>query len=63
MGGADVSGTDDVAQMIEDCENRQHKLSEWEQSFIDSISHQLSKGRVLTEKQIETLWRIWDKVT
>lgn len=58
-----MSDKDDIAQMIEDCEQRQQKLSEWEQSFIDSISHQLAHGRGLSPKQIETLGNIWEKAT
>ncbi len=37
--------SDDISQMIEDCEARDTKLSEWEQQFIDSISKQLERGR------------------
>lgn len=35
------STADDHAQMIEDCEARESKLSEWEHEFIDSIGRQL----------------------
>lgn len=55
--------TDDHSIMIEDCEKRESKLSDWERSFIDSISMQLSKGKVLTEKQASTLDAIWERVT
>lgn len=54
---------DEHATMIEDCEKRESKLSDWERSFIDSISMQLSKGGVLTEKQAETLDTIWERIT
>ena len=54
---------DEHAIMIEDCEKRESKLSDWERSFIDSISMQLSKGRSLTDKQAETLDAIWERVT
>ena len=46
-------------QMIADCENRSHKLGEWELKFIDSISRQDS----LSPKQSEKLEEIWEKVT
>lgn len=55
--------SDDMAQMIEDCENRESKLSEWEQRFISSISRQLERGRGLSVKQVETLETIWERVT
>lgn len=50
-------------QMILDCENRESKLSDWERGFIDSIGRQLAAGRRLTDKQSETLDRIWERVT
>jgi hypothetical protein len=54
---------DENLQMIEDCEKRQSKLSEWEATFIDSLSVQLGKGRSLTEKQSEKLEAIWERIT
>jgi hypothetical protein len=52
----------EILIMIEDCEKRESKLSNWEASFIDSIVMQLSKGSSLSEKQEETLCNIWEKV-
>ena len=46
-------------QMIEDCENRSERLSDWESLFIDDIS----RLDDLTEKQSAKLGDIWDKVT
>ena len=54
---------DEIAVMIEDCEKRSAKLSDWEVTFIDSLSTQVGRGRSLTDKQIETLQSIWDRVT
>lgn len=54
---------DDVAQMIEDCEARDSKMSEWEQGFISNIARQLQQGRDLTPKQVSRLETIWNKVT
>lgn len=58
-----MSAHDEHVQMVEDCENRESKLSDWERTFIDSISVQLSQGRPLTEKQAERLDAIWDRIT
>lgn len=58
-----VDPEEEILQMIEDCEARQDQMSEWEQSFIDSISVQLGRGSSLSIKQTQTLTRIWDKVT
>lgn len=55
--------TDDTHTMIEDCEARESRLSDWERSFIDSIKYQLASGRGLSVKQAETLERIWDSAT
>ncbi len=51
------------AQMIEDCELRESRLSNWEANFIDSISRQLAEGRNLTLNQSNTLDEIWERAT
>lgn len=53
----------DNMQLVEDCETRESKLSDWEREFIDSIRRQLEAGRSLTVKQDERLNAIWDRVT
>ena len=58
-----MSTTDEHLQMVTDCEARESRLSEWERDFIDSIRRQLDRGRALTERQAETLDRIWNKAT
>lgn len=58
-----MTSNEEALQMITDCEARESRLTEWEAGFIDSISKQLERGRSLTEKQDETLNRIWDKAT
>lgn len=55
--------TDEYQRMLDDCEKRESRMTEWEQSFVDSLSAQLGRGRIPTAKQIETLDRIWEKVT
>jgi len=54
---------DEYMTMVNDCEKRESRLTEWEQEFIDSIRHWLEDERPLTPKQTETLERIWDKAT
>lgn len=54
---------DEVLEQIGDCETRSKKLSDWELNFIDSISQQLTRTGSLSEKQLEILDRIWEKVT
>lgn len=58
-----TSTHDEHQQMVNDCENRESKLTDWERSFIDSISKQLTEGRRLSEKQAARLDEIWERVT
>jgi len=48
--------------LIADCEARESQMTEWEQGFIDSIAKQIAT-RNLSDKQSDTLQRIWEKVT
>lgn len=57
------SWADEYLTMIDDCEKRESKLSEWEENFISSVRMQIENGRTPSPKQIETLERIWDRVT
>ena len=54
---------DEAEQMVEDCEARESKLTEWEIDFIDSIGTRLRHGNSLTEAQETTLTKIWNRVT
>lgn len=54
---------DEYMRMIEDCEKRESKLTDWERGFIDSIKHRLEDGHALTRKQLDTIDNIWDRVT
>lgn len=49
--------------MVLDCEARESKLSDWERSFIDSLSRQLANGHSLTVNQKKHLDKIWEKCT
>jgi regulator of sigma D len=50
-------------QLITDCETRDDKLSEWEQGFIQSVREQFDRRGSLSDKQLEILNNIWEKVT
>lgn len=50
-------------KMIEDCQERQSHLSDWEISFMDSLSNRLGRGETLTDKQSGALDSIWERVT
>lgn len=52
------------AQMIEDCEQRDSQLSDWERSFVASLGERIvERGMGLTTLQNEKLTQIWDRVT
>lgn len=50
-------------ELVDDCEARESRLTDWERSFIDSIGKQLDAERLLTKEQIEKLEEIWDRAT
>ena len=52
--------TEEEQKMIDDCQNRDFLLGEWEAKFIDDIE---ARGEPLTEKQHAKLTQIWDRVT
>lgn len=54
---------EDWISMVNDISKyRVKELTEWEEGFIESISERLEEGRPLTQRQSETLHKIWDKV-
>lgn len=57
------SDQEEWQQLVDDCEERESRLSDWENKFVDSISDRLFKMISLTEKQSETLNKIWEKAT
>ena len=54
---------EDVEDMLCDCTNRKHKLEEWEDLFIESITDQFENNGSLSDKQYAQLVKIWEKVT
>ena len=54
---------EEFQQMLEDCEERESKLTEWEQGFIQSMRDKFDRGYPITEPMDETLTKIWEKVT
>lgn len=54
---------DEIDQYIKDCENRESKMSPWEQNFVQSIREQFDRSGSLSPLQNERLEEIWDKVT
>lgn len=54
---------EEIRAMIDDCQERDEKLTDWELSFIASIDHTVANGHRLTALQQERLDDIWDRVT
>jgi len=52
-------------EMIKDCENRESRMTEWECKFISSLRDklELTNPFPLTEKQVEKLDDIWNRIT
>ena len=68
LGGTRTEGmmatwVDEYLTLVEDCEKRESRMTEWEAGFVDSIRHQLEKEQPLSAKQTETLDKIWERVT
>lgn len=55
--------SDEYVTLLDDCEKRSDRLSDWECQFVDSLQRQLVAGKRPSPKQIETLDNIWEKAT
>lgn len=54
---------DEYMTMLEDCEKRSDRLSEWDSGFVDSLRLQIAEGHRLSAKQAEALDDIWKRAT
>lgn len=54
---------DEYATMLDDCENRQSRMTDWEIAFVASLQEQLADGRQLSEKQVRRLDELWERLT
>ena len=59
----DKAEIEETMTMIEDCLKRDSKMSTWECEFMESIKEQLISRGSLSEKQLDRLNEIWEKVT
>jgi hypothetical protein len=51
-----------LKHLISLCEDNEDQLSEWERNFISSIKKQLTEKQTLSEKQIDILQKVSDKI-
>lgn len=59
-----MSGWDDEhVKMLDDCEARESRLTDWERAFVDSLRSQIESGRSPSTKQIDVLDNVWEKAT
>lgn len=54
---------DEYMKLVNDCEQRESRLTEWESGFVESVRNRLNNKQPLSAKQTETLDRIWERVT
>ena len=54
---------EEYIQMIDDCEDRESKLSEWDINFLESIRNRVEQGISPTDRQTKVLENIWEKST
>jgi hypothetical protein len=54
---------EETMAMLDDCIKRDNKMSTWECDFVESVKDQLIAHGRLSEKQLATLNKIWEKVT
>ncbi len=53
----------EILTLINDCQNRYKKLSDWEVDFLGDIEYQYRKKGKLTDSQNEILNNLWEKAT
>jgi hypothetical protein len=54
---------EEYLKMIDDCEDRESRLTEWEIGFLESVRTRVEAALPLSSKQTEVLDRIWNHAT
>ena len=55
--------TTEYLTLLDDCEKREERLTDWERGFVDSLRRQIEQGRRPSVKQIESLGKAWERAT
>jgi hypothetical protein len=55
--------TTEYLTLLDDCEAREERLTDWERGFVDSLRRQIEQGRRPSVKQIESLDKAWERAT
>ena len=58
-----MNWADEYVTLLDDCEKREGRLTDWERGFVDSLRRQIEAGRRPSPKQIETLDSTWERAT
>lgn len=53
----------EIRKMIEEIEEAEGDLTDWERGFIDNAGRQFAEDQFLTDGQKETLKNIYDRIT
>ena len=54
---------DEYVTMLDDCEKREDRLTDWERGFVDALRSQIEAGRRPSPKQISALDSMWERAT
>ncbi len=54
---------EDAQTLVEDCEAREGRMTDWEREFVDSVSKALADGGPFTVKMSDKLEEVWERVT
>lgn len=49
--------------LLDDCTQREHRLTDWEIGFVDTLRVEIEHGKPPSARQIEVLNAIWEKAT
>ena len=55
--------TTEYMTLIDDCEAREERLTDWERRFLDDIKAHIAVGNHPSPKQTEKLDEVWERVT
>lgn len=58
-----TSWADEYITLLDDCEQRESRLTDWERGFVDSLRKQIEAGRRPSAKQIDALDNVWERAT
>jgi hypothetical protein len=54
---------DEYLTLLDDCEKREERLSDWERGFVDSLRRQIESGSRPSATQIQKLDETWEHAT